>query len=269
MLTEILFFMKKFLFYLLSCLLVFSILSVAIVLFPQNVESTTNTNSSSNVESVDFSNMVVNCLGDSLTEGLIANGSQMENPYPSQLKNLLGVKKVNNYGMGGSMLSLTGGYSMCERFDDMEEADIIMVMGGTNDALSLGWNLGWKATLGTIDDIDESTVYGSLDVICKGLKEKYSNSFIFFMTPFELADSFQQTCLQNSGFTLDDVCIAIKIVCSRYDIPVFDVYNECSFKEQANYDQVMGLGDGIHPRQSFIDNFTPKLVQYIKENYKK
>ncbi len=218
---------------------------------------------------IDFSNMVVNCLGDSLTEGLIANGSQMANPYPKQLKNLLGVKKVNNYGMGGSMLSLTGGYSMCERFDDMEEADIIMVMGGTNDALSLGWSQGWKATLGTIDDTDESTVYGSLDVICKGLKQRYPNSFIFFTTPFELADYYNQICLTNSGFTLDDVCLAIKIVCARYDISVFDAFKLCSFKEQANYDYASGIGDGIHPRQQFIDNFSIQLTNYIKENYKK
>jgi hypothetical protein len=66
-----------------------------------------------------------------------------------------------------------------------------------------------------------------------------------------------------------DVCLAIKTVCSRYSIKVYDVYNECDFTFQANEDRQNGVGDGIHPRQPFINYFTPKLAQFIKENYKK
>ena len=182
------------------------------------------------------------------------------------LQEVLGVKKVNNYGVGGRFLSLDYPDTMCNVYSTMVDADIISVMGGTNDVLSFGTA---KGVLGTLNDTDKSTIYGALDCLCRGLKEKYPNSYIFFMTPFALADIRDIDCLNNSGFSLNDVNTAIKIVCTRYNIDVFDVYNECDFKAQANYETSLGIGDGIHPNQQFINLFTSKLAQFIKDNYNK
>jgi hypothetical protein len=113
------------------------------------------------------------------------------------ISEILGVKKINNYGVGGRFLSLDYPDTMCNMYSSMEDADIVMVMGGTNDVLSLGTA---KGVLGSPNDTDKSTIYGALDHLCKGLKEKYPNSFIFFMTPFALADYFTSVCLTNSGF---------------------------------------------------------------------
>ncbi|MBO5713343.1 MAG: hypothetical protein J6R88_04005 [Clostridia bacterium] len=215
---------------------------------------------------VDFSNLTINCLGDSLTAGILPNYQIMEKPYPALLQEVLGVKKVNNYGVGGRFLSLDYPDTMCNVYSTMVDADIISVMGGTNDVLSFGTA---KGVLGTLNDTDKSTIYGALDCLCRGLKEKYPNSYIFFMTPFALADIRDIDCLNNSGFSLNDVNTAIKIVCTRYNIDVFDVYNECDFKAQANYETSLGIGDGIHPNQQFINLFTSKLAQFIKDNYNK
>lgn len=216
---------------------------------------------------VSFDNVVINCLGDSLTQGCLPDGSIMENPYPSLLQKELNCRKVNNYGIGGTPLSTYNENAMCVRYKNMDaNADIISVMGGTNDALSLG-TLDCK--LGTPTDTDCSTYYGALDVLCRGLKEKCPNAFIFFMTPFALADNHDNYCMSNSGFTILDVRQAIYVVCTRYDIPVFDVYNQVNYKFIANQSVANGTGDGVHPNQSFINSFSLKLAQFIKDNYKK
>ena len=217
-----------------------------------------NVNSSNIVEKIDYTTLTYNALGDSITYGTdIKTWGQLENPYPQLVKEKLDLKEVNNYGISGSSLA-NGSYSyapMCHRYINMKDADIISVMGGINDFTK-------GNELGTINDTIDSTFYGALKVLASGLKEKYSNSFIFFMTPYKT--SYME--VNSLGYKLEDYVKAIVDVCQLYNIPILDMYNKGQFENEMNE----WYSDGIHPQQDFMKDYTaPQISSFIKKNYSK
>lgn len=119
------------------------------------------------------------------------------------------------------------GNCFCERFTKMSDsADLITIMGGTNDnAVKLG---SWNST-------DTSTFYGALNVLIQGLINKYPNRKIAFFTPMQQANSYT-TNVANPGLELDKKlptdtlslqlrAEAIKRKCNQYSIPCLDLYS--------------------------------------------
>ena len=234
------------------------------VIVPDNNDQDNNT-----PEEVDFTKMTVNCLGDSLTFGSLPSGARMEYPYPELLKQELGFATVRNFGVGGTKVANEGITSFCCRYTVLPDADIVIVMGGTNDSLSLSPNnTAPRTPLGTPDDTIDTTFYGALDNLCRGLIAKYPDAFIMFVTPLPIADSVDAWTQACGSFSIEDGCEAVKVVCGRYNIPVFDAYNETGYDEISNAEASSGIGDGIHPNQEFwATDFAPKLAQFIVDNY--
>lgn len=211
-------------------------------------------------EEVDFSTLNMICLGDSITYGYEPyTGKKMQNPYPELVKELLGLNSISNYGISGD----TVGYApdrkiMANRYIEMKDnADIISVLGGIND-----YRYG-IIPLGNIDDNTINTIYGAYNVLAQGLKEKYPNSFIFFMTPYKWAGD-KGVCSQ--GYTLEDMSNAIKEVCAKYDIPVLDLYSNGNLESEFN----LSASDGLHPTQEFLIKCTaPQIAEFIKNSYAK
>lgn len=207
-----------------------------------------------NTQNIDWSNITISCFGDSLTAGF-----KIDRAYPSVLKEQLGVKNSINYGISGSTVGYFANYTyepFYTRYNKISStSDIIIVMGGYND-------FKYVPELGTIDDYGSTTLYGAWNIICKGLKEKYPNSFIFFMNNFKY-DYIEDTNVNGYSYK-DYLYTATNEVCKKYDIPVFDTYNELDFVTSRD------TFDGCHPTQDYVDNvFTPALAQFIKNNYKK
>ena len=101
------------------------------------------------------------------------------------------------------------------------------------------------------------------------LQSKYKDSFIAFITPLPIAEAATEWVYATGSFTIEEACIAIKTVCSRYNIPVFDAYNLTGYGDICNLEKSNGTGDGIHPSQEFwATDFTPKLAQFIRTNYR-
>ncbi len=212
--------------------------------------------------SINYSKLTMNCLGDSITYGAGGNGNPVirsKKPYPTLLKEELSLKKVNNYGVNGSTISSLSD-SMAERYLSMPKADIVSVLGGVNDYVN-------GVQLGTINDISNTTVYGALNILASGLKAKYLNSFIFFMTPLPISSKAESTFVSNTEYTLSDVCNAVKEVCNKYGIVVFDTY-ELSDLEKC-YDNTVYSYDGLHPTQKYFEEkLSPLIAQFIRDNYK-
>lgn len=206
----------------------------------------------------DFSNITYIALGDSITYGIdgMNSGKRMRDPYPSLVKKQLRLKSVNNYGISGSTLTagvLNSYEPMSLRYNGMEDADIISVLGGVNDYLN-------NIPLGTIEDRDSSTIYGALRVLCNGLRIKFSNSFIFFMTPYKVINK----PINELGYTLEDVANAIKEVCTEFSMPVLDLYNTGCYELEAEKSN----SDKLHPSQKFIKEFTaPQISKFIADSY--
>lgn len=209
---------------------------------------------------LDFSDYSMNCLGDSITYGYVpkSGGVQMERPYPAQLKEYLGLKKARNYGVSGATLSVNTAdrVILSQSYLDMDDdAQIISVMGGCND-----FERGLP--LGNVNDTQNSTVYGALDVLARGLKSKYPNAFIFFMTTFQVGDYLP--AVNSAGYTLQDVADAVIEVCAKYGIPVLDMYREGRFELEMNTE----ASDGSHPSQEFLEKYTvPQIARFLENHY--
>lgn len=138
-----------------------------------------------------------------------------------------------NYGINGSYLIakpglVNGEKGIIERYTDMDDdADYVVVFGGTNDASGV--------PLGEFGSTDNTTFYGALNNLCKGLIAKYPTKKIMFITPFKRKASFLQ------------YVNAIEEVCSNYGIAVFNNYKRggVSFEIQEQV-SALTLGDNVH-----------------------
>lgn len=202
----------------------------------------------------------MNCLGDSITFGYCnENGDAMPKPYPSLIQENFEFLRVCNYGINGSTLA-DGENPMYLRYHDMDDADIISVLGGTND---FGRTQIEISPLGCMDDHSGNTVYGALHLLCSGLKKKYPQAIIFFMTPLRCGGD---TIPNKYGYCLKDVKIAIERVCKRYDIPVLDLYTKGGFDPtDPEFLKKYGVDDW-HPNQQFVEEILiPIIVLFMKK----
>lgn len=212
---------------------------------------------------IRFSDMKMNCLGDSITWGYIPDsGSRMPNPYPSIIKNLLGLSECRNYGISGSTLAVnSGNYDpMCIRYANMDDdADIVLVFGGTND---YGRAI-YTPDLGSISDTVNTSVYGALNILCDGLITKYPKALIFLCTPLKRAD---KTAANGGGYTLEDVAEAIRNIGKKYGMPVLDLNYEGGFYiSNATFRAQYGGNDKLHPNQAFNnDHLAPMIARFIE-----
>ncbi len=212
-------------------------------------------------EEVDLSTLKLTCIGDSLTLG-----EGIEFAYANILANTYGMKDVRNYGVSWSTCAVVNECSchhkkenshnsICLRYSQMPtNADVIAVMCGVNDS--------GLVPLGTIDDTINTTFYGSLNILCSKLKEEYTRSYIFFMTSFHY--DISEEVREDGTMRKDYYEKAVKEVCAKYQIDVFDTYNTLDFSTKRD------TVDDVHPNQEFVTNvWAPAIAQYIKDNYKK
>ena len=166
-----------------------------------------------------FKNKIANFLGDSQTE----KNQHKTKIYYDWVKEILGLSKTNNYGIGGTTIAkknASDNTAMCVRYANMDNnADLICVMGGVNDR----W---FNNQLGNFGDTDPITFYGGMETLCNGLLTKYPGKTIIFITPTEQNNAACNNA-NKTGYTATDFANAMKRVCAKYSIPVFDA-NTCS-----------------------------------------
>lgn len=161
-------------------------------------------NSGGNVDQSDsvFKGKTASFYGDSLTE---VNGNYTKG-YHSWVKDLLGLASYNNYGVSGYKVSDV--YNKVNSVTDT--ADIIFVMCGVNDQT-------FSVPLGAMGDNTTSTTYGALNLLCALLKQKHPTKLVVFITPH-----YQTKYPHSEGITSYEVSKAVREVCEKYAIPVYD-----------------------------------------------
>lgn len=221
-------------------------------------------------------------LGDSITYGLIPANSLNAN---GQLKSYakLTAEKLQmsfvNYGISGSTVTNSIKNPMCRRFTDMaNDADLITVMGGTNDVRN-------GLTLGTMSDRTENTFYGALHILLGGLYKKYmidqgtaigKNKTIVVMTPIKnLLSSASSRGGTGTLRNMDDWVEAIKKVSDYYSLPCLDMYSMSGINPHLNQ-TIQGvetgftgfynpyITDGIHPTQEGAEMMANILVGFLQ-----
>ena len=197
-------------------------------------------------------------FGDSITygvDGTLDKWGLMPDPYPQLVGGLLGLKSVQNKAISGATLcSNSGRTNMTENILAFSgEADIISVMLGVND-------YAMNMPLGNSNSRENDTIYGSLFMIAEHLTTNYSDSLVFFITPFPTTKSGG-----NGKYTVADVADAVKYVAAMYGLPVLDLYTHGKYE----LEMVLSTNDGIHPSQEHFRTYTaPQVAEFIERHWK-
>ena len=172
---------------------------------------------------VDFSEIKIACLGDSITAGTNLSGEENyeEMTYPYRLGQLLQAQTVVNLGIGGSSIGRYWSDPFVGRYREIpEDTDLIIVMGGTNDGFCVS-----ERELGTLDEKKEGTFAGDLDALLKGLKEDYPDAVIVLVTP--LPNVLHDMLRKEREYLLPQWALVsiMKSLAAEYEVPVIDLYN--------------------------------------------
>ena len=197
---------------------------------------------------VDFSEVSIACLGDSITAA--ANLEDEENylsyAYPAVLGELLGADEVYNLGIGGSSIGRYWADAFVERYTEIpEDTDIIIVMGGTNDGFCLS-----EEEFGTLSEREPWTFCGDLDELMRGLRENYPDAEIYFATP--LPNILQDYLMRERDYLLPQRYLVnvILTLSAEYDFHVIDLYNS-NLLDSHDADIVADyMPDGVHANKA-------------------
>lgn len=239
-------------------------------------------------------------LGDSITYGFIPRNYP---GYPGQLRSYaeLAAEKLEtslnlrtckvefyNFGISDSTIAnLQGHDPMCLRFAEMpDDADIITVMGGTNDVRC-------GVPLGKMSDRCNTTFYGALHTLYQGLYTKYIGNVepsvgakkrIIILTPPKLLDADKSSLPntpENNAQTLfqwNEWLDAIKEVAAFYSFPVLDMHNLSGINPHLNRtikgyeDGYYGnynpyITDGTHPTQEGAEMMARVLAEFLAKTW--
>lgn len=217
---------------------------------------------------IDFSDMKIACLGDSITAA--TNLDELEDyeaySYPSRLKELLGAKKVTNLGIGGSSIGRYWDQAFVDRYRDIpKDTDLIIVMGGTND--------GFCATqkeLGSLESREKRTFAGDLDELMKGLKKEYPDATIVFATP--LPNVLHDMLRKDSDSLLPQTAFVkmIRQLSHEYEIPVIDLYHANLLDTHDAAVIYNFMPDGVHGNaagyQILAEHLAAEIIKLYEQN---
>lgn len=202
--------------------------------------------------------MIINFLGDSITEG--SGATCRENCFVSMVGKILNCK-VNNYGIGGTRIARQkelSEYHICDmdfnlRADFLDKnADYVFVFGGTND-----YGHG-KAEFGKIGDKTVYTFCGAVYVLVKKLIKKFGKKKVVFILPLKRYKEEVPNVI--TGKSLVDYVNAIKEIVSKAGIKILDLYdNGLSIDKINDY-----FSDGLHPNDTGHKIIAEKICEYIE-----
>ena len=215
----------------------------------------------------DFSGVRIACLGDSITAAANLEGEEgyQQYAYPARLKELLGAEEVYNLGIGGSSIGRYWADAYVDRYQEIpEDTDIIIVMGGTNDAFCAS-----DKEFGNLEERKYRTFCGDLNELMKGIKEKYPDTEVFFATP--LPNVLQDYLMKERDYLLPQqkYVDVIKTLAKEYDYDVIDLYNSNILDSHDANVVADYIPDGVHGNhegyQIIAEHFASELVQHYEE----
>lgn len=217
---------------------------------------------------MDLKGKIVLFLGDSITEG--AGTTCEENRYYNVLKRKYELKDAVGYGVGGTRIAIQHKPSTEKQYDlyfsmradEMQEnADIIVVFGGTND-----YGHG-DAPLGEFSDRTQYTFYGACHELFQKLVEKYPESIIVIATPLHRVNEMDprgEGQKESDGVPLYVYVDSIKEVARYYSLPVCDLYANSGLQPNIPVIKEKYLPDGLHPNDKGNEIIADRLGEFLK-----
>lgn len=210
---------------------------------------------------MELKDKIILALGDSITAA---------HRYIVHLKELSGAKEIVNYGIGGTTIAkrkkLFGNEydkDFIGRVSKMQEnADVILVFGGTND-----YGHG-DVPIGNENDTGEDTFCGCVNKLIHLLKEKYASSTIFFISPLPRVgqdNPFGENGRKSEPFgTLEDYVKALKSVVAKNDLPILDLFVDEDFQLENPKFQEYINADGLHPNAIGHKMIAQKIWNFLQ-----
>ncbi len=209
---------------------------------------------------MELKGKTINFLGDSITEGVGA--SSPEKGYVSVIGKRTGAI-VRNYGISGTRIArqqVPDGYEKCGNFCDrmktMDDADVTVMFGGTND-----FGHG-DAPFGEFSDRTPDTFYGACHTVVSYLAEKAAGRPFVIVTPLHRFRTYEPT-KSACGKDLEDYVNAIKEVARYYSIPVLDLYAEYGINPVIDSLRARFMTDGLHPSDDGHELLADKIISYL------
>ena len=203
----------------------------------------------------------INFLGDSITEGY---GTSCSNAiYHSILKKNANLGEARNYGITGTRFAKQqgeddNGLSFSERFYKMnDDADIVIVFGGTND-----YDHG-DVPLGCFEDRMPNTFYGACHYLLSGLIKKYIGKPIVVITPLHRINEHVKNSKSNAS--LKEYVDIVREVAEYYSLPILDLYAISGIQPEISEIKEIYMTDGLHPNDSGHSIIAHKLQIFLEQ----
>lgn len=207
----------------------------------------------------------INFLGDSITEG--AGTSSHDKMFTMLIEREYGAI-CQNYGIGGTRIARQKtpteekwDRDFISRVPEMDnDADIVVVFGGTND-----FGHG-DAPLGTMSDRTPYTFYGALHCLYTALTEKYPDVPVVILTPLHRLneDSPKGDNKPEPVGTLKEYVNIIREVAEYYSFPVLDLYKESGLQPRVPVIQQKYIPDGLHPNDDGNAILAHKIARFLE-----
>ena len=196
--------------------------------------------------------ILINFLGDSITEGLKWQKKEVYCHYLSKWLNI----RINNQGYRATKIARQKGDNkdFNYRLKDLDDkADFTFIFGGTND-----YSLG-DAELGDINSESYFTFYGALKNLVKDLLKKFDNDKICFILPLS---RFDEDKVINHGNLLQYRNI-IKEICDLNKIDYLDLCDELPVPNTDGKSEY--FKDGLHPNKQGHKLIARNIIKYLKK----
>ncbi len=207
----------------------------------------------------------INFLGDSITEG--AGTSSHDKMFTMLIEREYGAI-CQNYGIGGTRIARQKtpteekwDRDFISRVPEMDnDADIVVVFGGTND-----FGHG-DAPLGTMNDRTPYTFYGALHCLYTALTEKYPDVPVVILTPLHRLneDSPKGDNKPAPVGTLKEYVNIIREVAEYYSLPVLDLFKESGLQPKIPVIQQKYIPDGLHPNDDGNAILAHKIARFLE-----
>ncbi len=202
---------------------------------------------------MNLKNAKINFLGDSITEGCGTSGEHAR--FTTLIAKAHGLKEARNYGIGGTRIARQEppygepqwDLDFCRRALEMDEdADAVVVFGGTND-----FGHG-SAPIGTFADRTPYTFYGACHTLMESLITRYPGKPIVILTPIHRLneDNPAADIGKTTPYVLADYVNIIKEVAAYYSLPVLDLWSMSGLQCRVPEIQKRFVPDGLHPNDA-------------------
>lgn len=206
-------------------------------------------------------------LGDSITEGV--GVEDLNNLYWKRIEQQTGAI-CYGYGICGTRIAVQKQPSgepsfdlyFGSRVDDMiEDADVVVVFGGTND-----FGHG-DAPFGKDTDRTEESFCGAFHVLLQKLIHRYPDAQLVVMTPLHRS-SENDLGVNEFGIRrerpLEEYVDAIIRISGYYGVPVLDLFRTSGLQPAVPVLQERFMPDGLHPNDLGQKKMADKLLGFLK-----